>query len=377
MENNNNHNNNHDNNNMSYPYSHSPMQIGLTGPSPGGTNVFTADELSELMGFSIPSNNTSNSDIHGSGLTQILPHAPHPSQHLRMRINSLDDTDNISTVSTSAINALPDLVLDTGFTAPGTVQTSASAASATTSNNDGKEVRSERKRSREKQRRTDVNKQFNELTDVIKRIETDEQKNQQDIIVREQERDKEYQRQRQQTTQHGDDETTTEEDGSSSNKRLKPTSPSTSSSVMSSCVLPPFSATNRVDLIARTIAHLERLARVTNKQRSDINSLEEQLTVSKKAGEDTASKLKQATTVQMNMANPMMMNNGSMMSPMMMANGGNGNNGSMMMPNNCIPPPVTSSNPMATMMNNNMMGTHPQKPQVRNIKFDCFLSFSL
>ena len=350
---------------MSYPYSHSPMQIGLTGPSPGGgTNVFTADELSELMGFSIPSNNTSNSDIHGSGLTQILPHAPHPSQHLRMRINSLDDTDNISTVSTSAINALPDLVLDTGFTAPtgaGAVQTS--GASGATSNNDGKEVRSERKRSREKQRRTDVNKQFNELTDVIKRIETDEQKNQHDIIVREQERDKEYQRQRQQT-QNGDDETTTEEDGSSSNKRLKPTSPSTSSSVMSSCVLPPFSATNRVDLIARTIAHLERLARVTNKQRSDINSLEEQLTVSKKAGEDTASKLKQATTVQMNMANPMMMNNGSMMSPMMMANGGNGNNGNMMMPNNFSPPPV-SSNPMATMMNNNMMGNPPQKPQVR------------
>lgn len=50
--------------------------------------------------------------------------------------------------------------------------------------------------------------------------------------------------------------------------------------------------TNRVDLIARTIVHLERLNQTAKKQRVDIEKLHEQLECTKKTGEDTAEKLK-------------------------------------------------------------------------------------
>merc|ERR1712238_553156 len=50
--------------------------------------------------------------------------------------------------------------------------------------------------------------------------------------------------------------------------------------------------TNRVDLIARTIVHLERLNRTAKKQKIEINQLREQLESTKKSGEDMAEKLK-------------------------------------------------------------------------------------
>merc|ERR1712005_87894 len=73
--------------------------------------------------------------------------------------------------------------------------TAGAAAHATTTsgaamNNGGvdeglkSQARSERKRSREKQRRTDVNKQFGELTEVLKRIEAEEQQLQQERAAR-------------------------------------------------------------------------------------------------------------------------------------------------------------------------------------------------
>jgi hypothetical protein len=102
------------------------------------------------------------------------------------------------------------------------------------------QARSERKRSREKQRRSDVNKQFNDLTQVLRQIEVEE----------------------------------AEEE--SSKPRLA------------------FSASNRVDLIARTIIHLERLSKLSKKRKSEIESLQQQLDLAKKAGEDTAQKLKEA-----------------------------------------------------------------------------------
>ena len=97
------------------------------------------------------------------------------------------------------------------------------------------QARSERKRSREKQRRSDVNKQFADLTKTLREIEN-------------------------------------EEDNKS---RL------------------PFNPTNRVDLIARTIMHLERLRENNKKQKQEIESLQQQLDQAKKAGEDTAAKLKE------------------------------------------------------------------------------------
>jgi len=101
------------------------------------------------------------------------------------------------------------------------------------------QARSERKRSRERQRRCDVNKQFADLTAVIKKIETEETQDDQTIV------------------------------------RLA------------------FSPANRVDLIARTITHLERLNLTNRRQKQELESLQQQLDQAKKAGEDTAAKLKE------------------------------------------------------------------------------------
>ena len=111
------------------------------------------------------------------------------------------------------------------------------------------QLRSERKRSREKQRRNDVNKQFAELTEVLKNIEREAQ------------------------------EVGRNDDAYGSVSTMMAIAASTG-------------PTNRVDLIARTIVHLERLNRTAKKQRSEIASLREQLEHTKKAGEEMAEKLK-------------------------------------------------------------------------------------
>jgi translation initiation factor 2B subunit (eIF-2B alpha/beta/delta family) len=55
-----------------------------------------------------------------------------------------------------------------------------------------------------------------------------------------------------------------------------------------------FSPTNRVNLIARTIVRLERLRNSNKRHKVEIDSLQQQLDQAKKAGEDTAAKLKEA-----------------------------------------------------------------------------------
>jgi hypothetical protein len=102
------------------------------------------------------------------------------------------------------------------------------------------QARSERKRSREKQRRSDVNHQFADLTALLNDIEAEE----------------------------------AEEDHTVA--RLA------------------FSPSNRVDMIARTILHLERLRAVNKRRKREVDSLQVQLDQAKKAGEDTAAKLKEA-----------------------------------------------------------------------------------
>jgi hypothetical protein len=111
-------------------------------------------------------------------------------------------------------------------------------------------ARSERKRSREKQRRCDVNRQFTDLTTVLKQIEAEE----------------------------------AAEDHSAS---------TSSSSLWGVLPRVAFSASNRVELIARTITHLERLNASNKRRKKEIDSLQQQLDLAKKAGEDTAAKLKE------------------------------------------------------------------------------------
>ena len=103
--------------------------------------------------------------------------------------------------------------------------------------NDSKAAaRSERKRSREKQRRSDVNKQFATLTDMLRQIE-------------------------------------------SSNADLFATPIWTESS---------FSPTNRVEVMARTIHVLQTLDNSHKRQKTRVRELEEQLEQAKKAGEEAA-----------------------------------------------------------------------------------------
>ncbi len=130
---------------------------------------------------------------------------------------------------------------DDGFSNPKTQGADTEAQEA--------QLRSERKRSREKQRRNDVNKQFAHLTEVLKKVE----------------------REAHEMGRH--------DDAYGSVSTMMAIAASTG-------------PTNRVDLIARTIAHLERLNRTAKKQRFDIENLQEQIKRTKKAGEDMAEKLK-------------------------------------------------------------------------------------
>jgi hypothetical protein len=111
-------------------------------------------------------------------------------------------------------------------------------------------ARSERKRSREKQRRMDVNKQFTDLTKLVSQLEKEEREEDPTIFH-----------------QH-------------------------------------FSATNRADLISRTIAHLERMRDSSKRRRTECASLQQQLQEAKKAGEDMAAKYKGLLNNNQNMMMP-------------------------------------------------------------------------
>lgn len=119
-------------------------------------------------------------------------------------------------------------------------------------------ARSERKRTREKQRREGVNKQFAELTKVLTRIELEERE--------EQER----------------------------KDRLAAGESGVGSGVTSlhSVRLPFIAPNNIVDLITCAIVHLQHLHRVSKRQQEEVDRLEDKLRDAKKAGDDTATKLK-------------------------------------------------------------------------------------
>ena len=122
-------------------------------------------------------------------------------------------------------------------------------------------ARTERKRSREKQRRSDVNKQLAELTSALRKIESEDPEE----------------------TKH----------------------------------LPAYSPSNRVDLICRTIQLLNSLYENNKKRKASIVDLEKQLEVAKKAGEEAAAKLKESMMAPQTIGNNKVM----MMVPMMIDNG--------------------------------------------------------
>lgn len=154
---------------------------------------------------------------------------------------------------------------------------SAAAASAGGGGDDCQEralvmARTERKRKLEKQRRSDVNRQFAALQEMIRQIET---------------ADPEQVR-----------------------------------------GLPAYSPQNRVDLISRTVALLSNLHQSHKKMKCRVDDLEEQLQHAKKAGEEAAAKLKESMMSPQAMGNNKVM----MMVPMMISSDGQGGMQPMMNP---------------------------------------------
>ena len=174
-------------------------------------------------------------------------HPDHPEDdHHEAALFKGEGEEEEATLSLDAITSGAVRVEDSAASIATSITASVASDSLKDNNNNIPEeskaqARSERKRSREKQRRSDVNKQFNDLTKVLRQIEVEEA-----------------------------------EDDCSSKPRLA------------------FSATNRVDLIARTIVHLERLSHLSKKRKTEMESLQQQLDLAKKAGEETAQKLKEA-----------------------------------------------------------------------------------
>ena len=327
--------NHHHNNN---PNGSSPMHLGMAGP-PGGVNPFTADEIQELMGL-IPGDQQQQQQQNASTAAHgINPHHQqqqqqqlHPmdqsnTSHQQQQQQQMDNLDNMHPAMHMNAVAVPN-GSSSGLKKGNEVDDS-------TKNH----ARSERKRSREKQRRTDVNKQFGELTEVLKRIESEEQQLQQERALREE-----------------------QPEGTKTNQPSR-------------MVLPPFSPTNRVDLIARTIAHLERLSHVTKKQIQEVLKLEEQLKTAQKAGEDMAQKLKDAVF------NHQYPQNGTMMMNGMMGNGMGSNGNQLFSPMQMA---MGGMNPMAANpATNGMMSIQPQKQQVswvwflfRPVQFSRFIVFT-
>lgn len=248
----------------------SPMQLGITGQ-------FSPEDIQELLG------------VMGDGTD---PHQ-HPER--------LQDEAQLGAVSQPAhthgtmhvegsatASATSSAVVNPNVAMVGAPVASTQAAPCTSQNlNQGvgvgeeakAQARSERKRSREKQRRSDVNKQFSDLTHLLQRIDA-EDVNADDL-----------------------------NNGATCNRVT-------------------FNPSNRVDLIARTIVLLERLHEANKRRKIEISSLQQQLDEAKKAGEDTAAKLKEAmlapagqpTNKPVMMMVPMMMSSDSSGAPVPVMN---------------------------------------------------------
>jgi hypothetical protein len=127
--------------------------------------------------------------------------------------------------------------------------------------------RSERKRSREKQRRTDINRQFQELTSTMKLIELTDQRERYGNVGNEAE---------------GDVEEESPESLLSTAQQQQ----------------------NRVELIAKANVWLRRYHQERLNDKDSIRDLQDRLTEAVKAGEETAAKLKEAMHSQKFMAPP-------------------------------------------------------------------------
>ena len=198
------------------------------------------------MPYGIPSH-FSSEDIQ-----ELLGAMGDGTEHLHLQRRGSELSSHDDTISAAASFAPPASSLHYERSEGASVSTSSikafdSSGAPDLPEEEGKaQARSERKRSREKQRRSDVNKQFADLTQLLQRIDAE------DV--------------------HDEDA----KHGTSAASRVT------------------FNPSNRVDLIARTIVLLERLHEANKRRKTEMQSLQQQLEEAKKAGEETAAKLKEA-----------------------------------------------------------------------------------
>lgn len=230
------------------------MNLGLSGH-------FSHEDIEDLLGVM---GDNSNTTADGSeGLHNHQPLMLTSSEHLQQQAAAVAAATAASTTACTAITYGQDDSC-TGL--------SADSNSNNCVGEDAKaHARSERKRSREKQRRSDVNKQFTDLTQLLQKIDAEDA-----------------------AAAAADTaaaaSNTNEEFGSCDVKSSSVASSATA--VVASRIT--FNPSNRVDLIGRTILQLERLHEANKRRKNEITSLQQQLDVAKKAGEDTAAKLKEA-----------------------------------------------------------------------------------
>ena len=237
------------------------MHLGLSGH-------FSHEDIEDLLGVM---GDNSNSTAHGS--------EGHHNHHQPLMLTSSDQLQRQAAAVAAATTAS---AVCTGITYGQDDRDTSSGAGFSADNNcndtnncvgeDAKaHARSERKRSREKQRRSDVNKQFTDLTQLLQKIDAE------DAAAAAAEA-------------AAATSNTNEELGSCD---VKSSSVASSATTVAASRI-TFNPSNRVDLIGRTILQLERLHEANKRRKNEIASLQQQLDVAKKAGEDTAAKLKEA-----------------------------------------------------------------------------------
>ena len=221
---------------------------------------FTAEDVQELMDFMAQEQGNGIRPNHDGGVEtkvatsaaqqqqfhqndgpgqQFTPIAPVKQHTPDTALHSNTGQVSTSSMDTSAPH-LSSGAPQSKLQRQGSSLSATSSTAPTISDSTRSQARIERKRSREKERRNEVNKQMQELTDVLKRIEDEENA----IAAARSSR-------------------------SGNGKTPRP--------------FPSFSPTNRVELIGRTVAHLERLWDLSKQQEAEIKELKQKLTEQAKA----------------------------------------------------------------------------------------------
>ena len=265
---------------------------------------------------------TSTSTTHAAGAAQAGPKTTGEedyngyshSDHSGLDMHVTPEAAAAATTILAAAAASPTLTAAAGTTTQQQQPAAACTATARQQKQTQKAItsaaraqaRSERKRSREKQRRSDVNAQFAGLTAVLRKIETDEARRRAEREEREEARQRAARKMRQQGGQQANIST----DASNTNTEGEGEPPSSSSTTAAPAAAGGADLglldqigrtgcpTNRADLIAKTVAVLERLHLGNARLTEEVEELREEVERQRKAGEELAARHKGGHTNQ-------------------------------------------------------------------------------